>query len=521
MGARRFTRRQVLAAAAAAPLVAGTAARATEGGGFRSFSTQASSTDPADLSIVELLPLLRSRQLSSVELVEACIANVERHDKEIKAFKLPTFDLALAGARAVDDARAAGREVGPLAGIPIGLKDNYYTKGIPTTGSSKVLEDFVPDFDATVWARLQDAGMVLLGKLLCTEFAYGSNSPPTVNPWDTKRGPGGSSGGSGAALAARMVPAALGSDTGCSIVSPAAMCGVSGVKGTYGRCSRHGVIALAWSLDHSGPMARRMADCALMLSVMAGQDPADPTSLSAPVPAYPTAAPGSLAGVRIGLPDRHYWKNIEPEVEKVCREGLARLAAMGAEIVDVPAPPSTEEVLGDGPNPYGALEVQELDCELTIVLPEATSYHRRLAAERGHRYSPEVMAAIKFGETVSAADYLDAQRLRSVWVREWRELFAAHRLSAVASPTHPTGPTYQTPSQSYIFGPTFRLNKGFNLNGFPSCSVPVGLSDKGHPVGLQLASQPLDEPTLLSIAVALDEDVRFYTRRPPIVEGTK
>jgi aspartyl-tRNA(Asn)/glutamyl-tRNA(Gln) amidotransferase subunit A len=297
------------------------------------------------------------------------------------------------------------------------------------------------------------------------------------------------------------------------------MCGVSGLKGTYGRCSRHGVIALAWSLDHAGPMARRMADCALMLGVMAGHDPADPTSLQAPVPEYSSTAPAGLAGMRIGLPDRFFWEDIEPEVERVCRGGLARLAALGAEIVEVPAPPSTDEVLGRGPNPYGAFEFHELDTELKIVLAEATSYHRRLAADRPHKYSPEVLAAVKYGETISAADYLDAQRLRSVWVREWRDLFAAHKLNAVASPTQPTGPTYQTPSQSYAFGPSFRLNKAFNLNGFPSCSVPVGLSNNGHPVGLQLASQPLDEPTLLAIAIALDEDVRFFTRKPPILEG--
>jgi aspartyl-tRNA(Asn)/glutamyl-tRNA(Gln) amidotransferase subunit A len=299
------------------------------------------------------------------------------------------------------------------------------------------------------------------------------------------------------------------------------MCGVSGLKGTYGRCSRHGVIPLAWSLDHAGPMARRMADCAVMFGIMAGYDPADPTSLQAAVPAYPITPPASLAGVRIGLPDRFFWEDIEPEVDRVCREGLARLAAMGAEIVDVPAPPSTDEVLGRGPNPYGALEMHELDTELKIVLAEGTSYHRRLAADRPHRYSPEILAAVKFGETISAADYLDAQRLRSVWVREWRELFSAERLDAVASPTHPTGPTYQTPSQSYIFGPSFRLNKSFNLNGFPSLSVPVGLSNQGHPVGLQLASHLLDEPTLLNIAIALDEDVRFFTRKPPILEGAK
>ena len=517
MSDRSVSRRQVLAAGAALPVsLALGRAGAAKAAAFRPAATSA---DPADLTIVELLPLLDRRELSARELVEACIARVERLEPTIKAFQHKTFDVARARAKVIDETRALGRPVGALAGVPIGLKDLYYTRGIPTTASSKVLEDFVPDFDATVWARLQEAGMVLLGKLSSTEFAWGPNSPPTVNPWDTRRSPGGSSGGSGAALAARMVPAALGTDTGCSIVNPAAMCGVSGVKGTYGRCSRHGVISLAWSCDHTGPMARRMADCAVLLGVMAGRDPADPTSLQAPVPAYPTVPPPSLNGVRIGLPDRFYWDDIEPDVERVCRAALDRLTAMGAEIVTVPAPPSLDEVLGEGPNPYGSLVVQGGKVLVKILLPESTSYHRRLAADRPHRYSPEILALVEAGESISAPDYLDAQRLRSVWVREWRELFATHGLDAVASPTVATRPTYQTPSQSYAFGPSFRLNKGFNLNGFPSCSVPVGLSPKGHPVGLQLASLHLREPALLAIAVALDEDVRFFDHKPPVLDG--
>jgi aspartyl-tRNA(Asn)/glutamyl-tRNA(Gln) amidotransferase subunit A len=520
MGAKRFTRRQVLAAAAAAPFVAPRVARAG-GGGFAALSAEAGSTNPADLTIVELLPLLEARQLSARELVEACIARVERFDAEIKAFERPTFDTALAGARAVDDARAAGRAVGPLAGIPMGLKDMTFTKGIPTTGSSKVMEDFVPDYDATIWARLQDAGMVLLGKLSGTEFAYGTNSPPTVNPWDTKRSPGGSSGGSGAALAARMLPAANGGDTGGSIIVPAAMCGIAGLKPTYGRCSRHGGFSLAWSLDHVGPMTRRMADCAVLLQIMAGSDPADPTTLQAPVPTYPTKAPADLAGIRIGLLDRHFWDDIDADVERVCREGVDRLAATGAEIVTVPAPAVTEEILGRGPNPYGALQLnEEPDALVKIVLPEATSFHRRLVSDRPHRYTPEVLAILKAGETISAADYLDAQRLRSVWVRQWRELFANERLDAVASPAVPTEPTYQTPSMSFIFGPSFRLTKAFNLNGLPTVSVPVGLDSRGFPVGLMLGARHLDEPRLLQIAIALDEDVRFFTRKPPLLEAT-
>lgn len=506
------SRRQVVAGAAAAPLVHALGSPAAAARPTRA-------TNPADLSIIDLLPLLRSRTLSSRELVSACIERVERLDPTIKAFQRRTFDLALAGAAAVDDDRARKRPVGPLAGVPLGLKDMIFTKGIPTTGSSKVMADFVPDVDATVWSRLRSAGMLLLGKLSSTEFAYGTGSPPTVNPWDTERSPGGSSGGSGAALAARMVPAALGGDTGGSIIVPAAMSGVAGLKATYGRISRHGGFSLAWSLDHVGPMARRMADCALLLQVMAGADPADPTSLDAPVPAYPTKAPRHLRGVRVGIPDRFFWDDIDAEVTAQCHSALIRLRELGATIVDVPVPASLDDVLVPGPNPYGSLVVGPMDAILKIVLPEATSFHRRLKAERGHLYSPELRAVLEAGETVTAADYLDAQRLRTVWVREWRELFAAHRIDVIATPSVPTGPTYQAPSQSFVFGPSFRLTKAFNLNGFPSVSVPIGVDPEFHPVGLQLVSTPLQEQRLLSSAIALDERLRFFDFKPQIVDA--
>ncbi|HUR73466.1 MAG TPA: amidase [Sporichthya sp.] len=514
---RTVSRRQVLTAAAAVPMtqfVGSAPAKA-----MTTPSThRAATTNPADLTILDLLPLLRSRKISAREVVTACIDRVEQLDPTIQAFKRRTFDLALAGATGVDNARARKRPVGPLAGVPLGLKDMIFTKGIPTTGSSQVMADFVPDVDATVWTRLRSAGMLLVGKLNSTEFAYGTNSPPTLNPWDTQRGPGGSSGGSGAALAARMLPAALGGDTGGSIIVPAAMSGVAGLKATYGRVSRHGGFSLAWSLDHVGPMARRIADCALLLQVMAGPDPADPTSLAAPVPAYPTA-PRGLRHVRVGLPERFFWDDIDEGVAAVCRDGVQRLRELGATVIEVPVPTSLDAVLAPGPNPYGALVVGGMDTILKIVLPEATSFHRRLKAERAHLYSPEVLSVLELGETVTAADYLDAQRLRSVWVRQWRELFDEHQLDAVATPAVPTGPTFQTPSQSFVFGPSFRLTKAFNLNGFPSVSVPVGLDGNGHPVGLQLAAGPLQEPRLLSLAITLDEDIRFFDQKPAIVDG--
>jgi len=497
----RPTRRQVLAAGAGGSFLATFARWAAPAGA----AADPLATDPADLTLVEILPALEARRLSARELVEACIARAERHEATVKAFVTPTFDLARAGADAADQARAAGRAVGPLAGVPIGLKDLYYTKGIPTTAGSRVLADFVPGFDATVWTRLAAAGAVLMGKLNTHEFAIGTSSPPTTNPWDTTRNPGGSSGGSAAALAARMVPAALGTDTGASIRVPAAVCGVAGIKPTYGRCSRHGVISLAWSLDCPGPMARRMLDVALLLGVMAGADPADPTTLAGRAGPYPTGVPESLAGTRIGIPETYFWDGIDAEIDRLCREGLSRLEAMGADLVPVPMPASTGAVLPDGIGPY----------EKTVVV-EANSYHRRLMKERAALYSPEVLALIQSGEGISGPEYVDGQRLRATWSREWRDAFAALRLDAVASPVVPAPPGPQTPSQSFAAGPSFNLTKPWNDNGFPALSVPVGLDSRGLPVGLQLAGSPLEEARILSIAIALDEDVRFFTRTPAL-----
>ena len=492
----------MLAAGAAAPFVAALSSWGPPGAA----GAPVPAADPADLTLVEILPLLEQRRLAARELVDACIARAERLDAVVKAFVTPTFEAARAGAAAADEARAAGRPVGPLAGVPIGLKDLYYTKGVPTTASSRVLADFVPAFDATAWARLRDAGAVLLGKLNTHEFAIGTSSPPTTNPWDTTRNPGGSSGGSAAALAARMVPIALGTDTGASIRLPAAVCGVSGLKPTYGRCSRHGVIPLAWSLDCPGPMARRMVDVALLLGIMAGADPADPTTLAAAVGPYPAGPPaGGLGGVRIGIPDRYFWDGVDADIDRLCRAGLARMEAMGAELVPVPMPASTDAVLGEAVGPY----------EKTVVV-EGASYHRRLMRERAALYSPEVLAAFQAGEGVSGPDYVDAQRLRATWAREWRATFADHRLDAVASPVVPAPPGPQTPSRSFAAGPSFNLTKPWNDNGFPALSVPVGLDSRGLPVGLQLAGLPLEEARILSLGIALDEDVRFFAQAPAV-----
>lgn len=462
---------------------------------------------PSELTLVELLPLLQSRRLSATELVTDCLRVTEALEPQLQTYVTRTPERALAVARAADEARAAGRAVGRLAGVPVGLKDLYYTAGVRTTAGSRVLADFVPDTDATVWERLRDAGAGLAGKLNTHEFAYGTSSPPTRNPWDPTRNPGGSSGGSGAALAARMLPVATGSDTGGSLRIPAAVNGVCALRATYGRVSRAGVVTLAWSLDTTGAMARRMLDVSLLFGLLAGQDPRDPTSLPLPVPELPQAAPDDLSGVRIGVPDRFFWDDVDADIARVCRSGLDRMQARGAELVEVPVPASTDEVMVD----------PATDVYLLTNLVEATSYHRQLVKERAALYSPDVLALLEAGESLSGPDYVDAQRRRSVWARQWREIFAEHRLDAVAHPTVQQPPAVQVPSQSFTVGPSIALCKAWSNNGFPSLSVPVGLDGRGLPVGLLLAGLPLAEAPLLSLGIALDEDVRFFEQAPPLV----
>ena len=266
------------------------------------------------------------------------------------------------------------------------------------------------------------------------------------------------------------------------------------------------MIPLAWSLDCPGPMARRLLDVSLLLGVMAGVDPSDPTTVDAAAGPYPTAAPGGLTGVRIGLPDRYFWDGLDAGVERVAREALERLAGLGAEIVEVAMPPSTDELFGEKLGPL----------EKTIIV-EAAGWHRPLMETKGPLYSPEVLSLLQVGETVPAPDYADFQYRRAMWGREWRQAFADARLDAVASPTVPAPPGLQTLSQDAFAGPSFDLTKPWSFNGFPALSVPVGLDGLGLPVGLQLAGLPLAEARLLEIGIALDEDVAFYRRRPPIV----
>lgn len=453
--------------------------------------------DPACLSLVELLPLLESRELSSRELVQACLARVALAEPLVQAFVTLTPDLALAAAERADQSRALRRPVGPLAGVPVALKDLYLTRGTATTASSRVLAGHDPGVDAAVWERLSAAGAGLLGKTTTHEFAYGTDSRPTRNPWDTRRTPGGSSGGSGAALAARMVPIATGTDTGGSLRIPAAACGVSALRAAHGRISAYGVLPLAPTLDAVGPMARRMLDVALLLRLLAGYDPRDPYSRGEPVPDYPRTAPRDLTGVRVGLPLDLQWAGADEQLAELCRGGLQTLVDRGATLVEIASPMGSSQVL---------------EAYATVSGAEARHVHRELISAR-ELYTPQVLGRLLDGEGTSAADYLDARRLCQLWVQQWRDLLRHARLDAVAHPALDQAPQVVDPDGP-ARGPSTRLSLPWSLAGFPALSVPVGLDVRGLPVGLSLAGLPEHEAQLVGLGALVDEQVALWRREP-------
>ncbi|MDX6214793.1 MAG: aspartyl-tRNA(Asn)/glutamyl-tRNA(Gln) amidotransferase subunit [Frankiales bacterium] len=485
-------------------------------------SAAAAATDPADLGVLEALTLLRSRSLSATELLAACRMRAAEHEPTVQAFLLHTDALADTAAAAADRRYARGRPL-PLDGIPVGLKDLYYVRGVETTASSKALSGFKPDFDATVWARLRDAGGVHVGKLNTQEFALGNATPPTANPWNPAHTPGGSSGGPAAALAARMVLAASGSDTGGSIRIPSSACGVVGLKPTYGRVSRHGVISLSWSMDTAGMMGRSVADVAYLTQLVAGHDPADPTSRALPVPTYSTAAPRDLKGVRVGIPSTYFWdvSATQPDILAACQAAVRQLQHAGATVVDVDLPPVFAEVMNPalGADPSASPLLAALSHPALLVLTEAFGYHEPLILQRGSSYSTDTLAAINLGGTVMAPDYLRTQQLRHVFVREMTALFHRADLDVLAHPTLRTDPPTtqrRTPANAGLENGLALSDLMFpaNFAGMPSLSVPVGLSALGLPVGLCLTGRHFEEATVLAVGLVVDEAHQFHARQP-------
>ncbi|MDX6214792.1 MAG: aspartyl-tRNA(Asn)/glutamyl-tRNA(Gln) amidotransferase subunit [Frankiales bacterium] len=480
----------------------------------------APAVDPSELSALEALSALRSRELTAVELLAACTRRIEAYEPVVKAFITRTQDVAERAAASSDTRYRTGRPL-PLDGLPIGLKDLFYTKGILTTAASKALATFVPDHDATAWTTLRDAGGVLMGKLNLHEFAVSAQTTPTTNPWNTALGPAGSSGGSAAALAARYLPIATGTDTGGSIRAPASACGVVGMKPTLGRVSRHGVITCVWSLDHAGVLTRTVADSAYLLHLIQGPDPHDPTTLSRAVTIgtddYPVTPPKDLHGRRVGIPTSFFWSGLDAGVEKAALQAVAELRRLGAVVVDVDLPPSFgPAVTGDSRDPAAGPLNAAAGIFVTIGGSELAAYHRYLIEQKGPQaYSPATLAFIESGVTIRARDYLRAQQLRTVLRREMAGLFSAHRLDAIAHPTLPVAPPRQVPFDSPSQAANLSLTQPWDLCGFPSLTLPVGLDAGGVPVGLLLSGPPLAEATLFSIALALERSLAFATTHRP------
>jgi aspartyl-tRNA(Asn)/glutamyl-tRNA(Gln) amidotransferase subunit A len=472
---------------------------------------------------------VRSGATTAADVCQAALARIAAANPALNAFHTIAAEQALAQAAALDRRRDEWARL-PLLGVPIALKDNLCTRGLTTTAGSRILEHYVPPYTATAVERLVDAGAVIVGKTNCDEFAMGSSTEnsafgPTRNPWSPGRTPGGSSGGSAAAVAARMVPLALGSDTGGSIRQPAALCGIVGLKPSYGRISRYGLLAFASSLDQIGPFATSVADAALALQVMAGPDPRDATCATAAAADYAGALTGRVDGVRIGVPRALVSEDagVDPEVRVAFDRAVATLAERGAEIVDVALPHSAHAI-----PVYYLVATAEASSNLARYDGVRYGYRAPDAATLGEMYDrtrdvgfgPEVKRRILLGTYVLSAGYYDAyylkaQQVRTLIRRDYEIAFQA--VDLVAMPTSPTpafalGERMDDPLQMYL-ADVFTV--AANLAGLPSISIPCGFTGARLPCSLQLTGRAMDEATVLNVADAFERATTYARERPP------
>ena len=480
-----------------------------------------------DLTISEALAKLNAGEISSVELTQAHLNQIERLDDQIKAFITVTPELALAQAEAADQARANGDDK-PLLGIPLAIKDVLSTKGVETTCASKILKGYVPIFDATCVARLYEAGMIMLGKLNMDEFAMGSSTENsgffiTRNPWDLERVPGGSSGGSGAAVAAGMAMGTLGTDTGGSIRLPGAFCGVTALKPSYGRVSRYGLIAYGSSLDQPGPLTRTVEDTARILGVIAGHDPLDSTSMQIDVPDYVAGLTGDIKGLKVGIPKEYFVEGMHPDVEAAVKTAIAQLESLGAETVEVSLP-HTEYSLPV----YYMIATSEASSNLARF--DGIRFGAKIEGDdmwdtyrktRGQGFGDEVKRRILMGTYALSAGYYDAfygkaTQVRTLIKQDFDKAF--EKVDVLVAPTSPTtafklGENTSDPLQMYLADV---LTISANLAGICGISVNCGMDSQNLPIGLQLFAKPFDEATLLRAADAYQRSTDWHTQRAPL-----
>ena len=480
--------------------------------------------DFTELTLTELRQALRQGETTSVAVTEAMLDRIVVVDNEVKSFLTVTDEMALEQAVAADRRRAEGADT-PLLGIPVAVKDIICTEGVPTTAGSKILEGYVPPYDAFVATRLKAAGAVILGKTNTDEFAMGSSTENsayfvTRNPWDLEHVPGGSSGGSGAAVAARMAYAALGTDTGGSVRQPASFCGVVGLKPTYGRVSRWGIIAFASSLDQVGTFGRTVADCAAIFQVVAGYDRYDSTSLDVPVPGYEAALTGDIQGLRVGIPKEYFIEGIEADVEAAVRAAIDKLQELGAELVEITLPHTRYALPA-----YYLIAPAEASANLARY--DGVRYGPRVEGQDGidtlkktrALFGPETTRRIMLGTYALSAGYYDeyygrALKVRTLIKKDFDEAF--EMVDVIAAPTSPTtafkiGERTGDPLSMYladIFTLPVNLSPGCGL------SVPCGFDSQGLPIGLQLIGNTLQEATILNVAHSYEQATGWHRQSP-------
>jgi aspartyl-tRNA(Asn)/glutamyl-tRNA(Gln) amidotransferase subunit A len=474
----------------------------------RSLPASGQSQDLATLTLRQASDLVRRKGVSPVELTEACLTRIDRYDRAINTFITITREQALAAARDLDGELKRGRRRGPLHGIPIALKDNIDTAGIRTTAASGIFKDRVPTEDAEVVVRLKKAGAIVLGKLNLHEFALGGTSAvtyfgPVRNPWDLNRVAGGSSGGSAAAVALDMCFGTLGTDTGGSIRIPASLCGIVGFKPTYGRVSNRGVIPMAWTLDHVGPMCKTVEDAALMLAAIAGYDALDPTSVDAPVADYSRAIRMETSKLRVGVARAPFFDNLDPEVSKAVEAALDVVRTLTAGVMDVQVP-RTGNVAD-------------------VWNPEIYAYHLPWITKTPELYQAATRALIEGAGKANAATYAEARRQVDVVRREIQKVFAT--VDVLITPTQrgvaqPIVPPQPAPTGGRGGAPAPGAGGGivntaaFDIYGLPTISVPCGFSGSGLPIGLQISGNHFSESTVLALAHAYEQATEWHKRRP-------
>ena len=464
------------------------------------------------VSATELAELLRSRQVSPVEATEAYLTRIEQVDPALNSYITVTADQARAEARQAEAEIAAGRNRGPLHGIPVAVKDQFCTDGVLTTGGSSILENYVPDYDATVMAKLKDAGAVLLGKLNMSEFAMGDAFHHPYgrprNPWDLSRNPGTSSSGSGAATAAFLCATSLGEDTAGSIRGPAAFCGLVGIRPTWGLVSRYGMLASTWSMDAAGPISRTVTDCAATLGAIAGYDPNDPYTRNAPVPNYLDGLDAGVHGLRIGvLSDRVNADGVEPDVRDAVTAAVAHMGELGAEVEEISIP----------------LIADSAAISTTLIYVDATAVHRQGLRDHPEKYDHNNRVRLLTGALVPAQAHQKAARLRQMLRGQILDalsrvdVLALPASSVQAAPIPTEAGLSKNGKQDFLtmLGGRRTYTSPFNVASVPALSINCGFTSDNLPVGLQLVGRLFDEPTLFRAAYAYEQATEWHRRRPP------